>query len=404
LTGSSSYSVEKVPDGRSGGTTQAETRVYNERLIVSLVRRHGELSKSDLTRLTGLAPQTITTLVNRAADEGLLRRRDPLRGRRGQPQIPYSLHPEAAYSLGLKVDFRGADIALVNFVGEVLAFERTALSDPAPDDVMSFARVAIARLRRRHRSAADRIAGMGIASPFALWPRSPDDTVPSPARAAWMEVDIRAELDRLFDWPVYLFNDGMVSAGAELMFGTGLSRPDFLYVYFGQSVSGGLVLDHHLVPGRNNLAGALGMIPVPRGNANGGAAPFVAFGSLEALSGRLNEEAAGRVWSSPADWGELGGPLEEWIEEAAEGLAHAAQSAVALIDLDNLVIDGAVPATVRRQLARSTRRKLARALVDRPEPFTVLEGSFGDRAPSIGGASIPLLVKYSNDKALLFKE
>ena len=37
MTGSSFFSLEKISDGRSGGTTQAESRVYNERLIVSLV-------------------------------------------------------------------------------------------------------------------------------------------------------------------------------------------------------------------------------------------------------------------------------------------------------------------------------------------------------------------------------
>ena len=34
----------------------------------------------------------------------------------------------------------------------------------------------------------------------------------------------------------------------------------------------------------------------------------------------------------------------------------------------------------------------------------MLEGKFGHLAPAIGGASIPLLVKFSNDKELLFKE
>ena len=102
-------------------------RIYNERLIVSLVRRHGQLAKTDLTRLTGLAAQTITTIVNRAADRQLLLRREPLRGRLGQPSVPYSLNPEAAYSFGLKVDHRSADVALVNFVGDVVAFERTTV-------------------------------------------------------------------------------------------------------------------------------------------------------------------------------------------------------------------------------------------------------------------------------------
>ena len=67
----------------------------------------------------------------------------------------------------------------------------------------------------------------------------------------------------MFDWPVYLFNDAMVSAGAELMFGSGLGRADFLYVYIGHHLGGGLVLDHHLFPGRNKLAGAIGDLPVP---------------------------------------------------------------------------------------------------------------------------------------------
>ena len=96
--------------------------------------------------------------------------------------------------------------------------------------------------------------------------------------------------------------------------------------------------------------------------------------------------------------------LAEWIEEVADGLAYAARSAVALLDIDNVVIDGAIPNAVRKEIAKAVRRKLARILVDRPEPFSVLEGTFGHLGPVIGGASIPLLVKYSNDKELLFKE
>jgi len=69
-----------------------------------------------------------------------------------------------------------------------------------------------------------------------------------------------------------------------------------------------------------------------------------------------------------------------------------------------VVIDGAMPAAVRKEVAKATRRRLAWPLADRPEPFTVLEGTFGHRAPVMGGASISLLVNFSNDKDLLFKD
>lgn len=402
MTGTSFFSVEKIGSGRSGGTTQAESRIYNERLVITLVRRHGQLAKTDLTRLTGLAPQTITTLVNRAAEAGLLVRREPLRGRLGQPSVPYTLNPDAALSFGLKVDHRGADIALVNFIGEVIAFERTELIHPAPDDVMTFARNAIARMSGTH---ADRIAGLGIASPFHPGSLSADSFMPQARLETWRKIDIRAELDRVFDWPVFLHNDGTMAVAAELMFGAGATSADFLHAYIGHCVGGGLVLDHHLHPGRNKLAGALGDIPVPaQGPDNESTAPLSRTASLRALADRLNGADDGPIWSSPDDWGDLGAPLRDWIESASDGLAYAVRSAVALLDIDNVVIDGAMPKEVRKEIAKATRRKLARSLADRPQPFSVLEGAFGHLGPAIGGASIPLLVKYSNDRDILFKE
>ncbi len=406
MTGTSFYNLEKVPDGRSGGTTQAETRVYNERLVVALVRRHGQLSKSDLARLTSLAPQTITTIVNRAADNQLLLRREPLRGRLGQPSVPFALNPDAAFSFGLKVDHRSADVALINFVGDVVAFERVEFDYPTPNEIMTFAKAAIGRMLRKQKSILnERIAGLGIASPFHQWNLAEDSDAPKGRLAAWSQIDIRAELDRAFDWPVYLFNDATVCAAGELMFGAGTACADFIYAYVGYFLGGGLVLDHHLFPGRNRLAGALGEFPVHIASKRADRmSPLRLVASLHSLSGKLPDGTGRRLWSSPDDWGDLGGVLIEWIDEVADGLAQATRGAVALLDVENLVIDGAIPPEVRREIAKATRRKLARALGDRPEPFSVLEGKFGHLGPAIGGASIPLLVKYSNDKESLFKD
>jgi len=406
VTGNSFFSVEKVPEARSGGATQAETRIYNERLIISLVRRHGALSKVDLTRLTGLAPQTITTIVNRAAEGELLLRREPLRGRLGQPSVPYALNPDAAFAFGLKIDHRSADIALIDFVGNVVAFEQTTFEYPMPDDIMNFARAAAARILRRHRSVPKaRIAGLGIASPFYQSGWDNDIGAPATRFDAWKRIDIRAGLDEAFEWPVYLFNDATVSASAELMFGAGLGRPDFLYVHIGHHIGAGLVLDHHLVPGRNRLVGAIGdlRVSIPDGSQHRVVALKEAA-SLRSLAEALPAGERERIWSSPQDWGALSGRVASWVEKVADGLTQLILGAVALLDIDNVIVDGAFPAAVRREIAKAVRRKLARLLLGRPETFSVIEGTFGHMGPVIGGASVPLLVRFSNDKDLLFKE
>ena len=86
---------------KHGGANQAVVRLYNERLILSLTRRSGRLSKIEVARMTGLSVQSTSTIMNRLQIDGLLKREAPLRGRVGQPTVPVSLDPEGAFSLGL---------------------------------------------------------------------------------------------------------------------------------------------------------------------------------------------------------------------------------------------------------------------------------------------------------------
>ena len=56
----------------SGGANQIRVRAHNERLVLSLVRRHGALSKADIARRTGLSAQTVSVIMRALEKEGLL--------------------------------------------------------------------------------------------------------------------------------------------------------------------------------------------------------------------------------------------------------------------------------------------------------------------------------------------
>ncbi|HHY51305.1 MAG TPA: ROK family transcriptional regulator, partial [Alphaproteobacteria bacterium] len=155
------------PGASSRGTNQLGVRLYNERLVLSLIRRHGELPKADIARQTGLSPQTISIIINQLTADGLLRRGTPQRGRIGQPSVPYSLDPEGALAFGLKIGRRSVDLYLIDFVGEI----RTALHQtyryPTPRAIERFARDGIAEiLAALPPHLATRISGLGIAAPY----------------------------------------------------------------------------------------------------------------------------------------------------------------------------------------------------------------------------------------------
>lgn len=399
MTGSSYYNVEKAAAWRSGGSTQAEARVYNERLILSLIRLHGELSKVELTHLTGLAPQTITSIVNGAAANELLLRGKPRRGGVGQPSVPYELNASGAWSLGLSLDAKGCDLVLIDFLGNVVDRATLPLSPLSPEAVVRGVVAAIVSMLSRHpRIATARIAGLGIASPFHGTGWAARLGLARDIADLWTTVDLRAEIDAHFDWPVYLLADGTVAAGAELTFGAGLGRSDFLYVHIGGSISGGLVLDHHLHAGRNGLAGMIGELAAvlpPAGDAR----TLNEMASLNAVPPQLRDAlliaAAGEI--------EQPGPAQ-WVETAAAAITATVRQAIGMLDIDTIVIDGDVSVVMRKAIARSMRRNLAQSTAARPEPFAVLEGRFGRDAFVLGGAAVPLIVRYSSDKDLLFKE
>lgn len=394
-------------DGR--GTNQAGVRLYNERLILSLIRRHGSLTKVDIARLTGLSTQTTTVTINRLKADGLLRAGERQRGRIGQPAVPYSLNPDGAFALGLKIGRRSSDLVLMDFVAGIRARRRITYQHPVPAQLMSFAGAGIPELADELSARQrDRIAGLGVAMPFELWNWEAELEMPAGTLGDWRRFDVTTELSRLVTpWPVRVCNDATSACAAELTFGRGATYRDFAYFYVGAFAGGGVVLNGSLFPGRSGNAGALGSMPVLR-NEPGGAAgvqQLIRSASLYLLERRL--VAAGQsgiaIWQSPDDWSSFAGPLDSWIDEAASGLAQAVAAVLSVIDFEAVVIDGAFPADVRRRLVERTVDRFGDMNRQGLTDAAIVEGSVGRDARAIGGAAMPLLAAFARDFDVLFK-
>lgn len=399
------------PGAASRGTNQTGVRLYNERLVLSLIRRHGELPKADIARMTRLSPQTISIITNQLEADGLLLRGTPLRGKVGQPLVPYSLNPEGALSFGLKIGRRSVDLYLINFTGEILKLLHKTYPYPTPDGILRFAREGFESLAADlpPRLAA-RITGVGIAAPYEMWTWHEEIGAPREEIDAWRQVDIRASLAELCNWPVYFANDITAACAAELMFGTGANYPDYLYVFIGSFIGGGLVLNGHLFPGRTLNAAALGSMPAQNpGHATGSGrtTQLMNVASIYTLERKLL--AQGRspeiLWQSPDDWGDdLGPVLDEWIDEVADSLAYSIVAAIAVIDVQTVLIDGAFPTHVRTRVIERTSAALARVNQQGLSGFQLLPGSIGNAARAMGGASLPLLANFTQDREVLFKD
>ena len=387
------------------GSSQTGVRLYNERLVLSLVRTHGSLPKAEIARLTGLSPQTVSVIVRQLEQEGFLRKGESQKGKVGQPLQPFSLSPEGTFSIGLKVGRRSGDLVLVGLDGVARKTVHHPYHFPTPEEFMRFARLGIDELLADlSPSQRKRISGMGVAAPFDIWKWEEEAGATPEVLEAWKRFDLTAELAAMCEWPVIPCNDATAACAAELLLGRGRQFRDFAYFYVGYFIGGGVVLNGHVFNGPKGNAGAFASIPVQR--TSGGTEQLVRSASLYLLERQLRDEGRDSfmLWQNENDWSRIAVAVERWVDTAARGIAQAAAAIAAVIDPAAIIIDGAMPPHVRAQLVAAVRSHMARVNTDGISPFAISEGTIGIQARALGAASLPLFANFMVDRDVLLKE
>jgi len=381
------------------GSNQSGLRAYNQRLVLSLVYTHGSLAKTDIARMTGLSAQTGSVIMRELEAEALIVKGEPVRGKVGQPSVPMSINPDGAFFIGLKVGRRSAELILVNFLGEVKASLRKSYPWPTPPLIISFVRDGLEELiQSLPEKLRDRVAGLGIATPFQLWDWTEQAGAPRAEMDLWRSCDLKAELAAFCDMPVYLENDATAACAAELLFGEHPGLSDFLYFYIGTFIGGGVVLNGSVYSGRTGNAGALG--PLPVAGADGKPVQLIERASIMVLERMLR--AAGQdpspLWNSPDQWQGFDSLAEEWVAIVARGLAQAIVSSASVIDFEHVIIDGGVPAGIRDRIVEATLAEISTFDLRGLDVPTLLPGTVGHLARALGAASLPLFDKFLIDR------
>lgn len=380
---------------RIRGSNQSALRDHNERLILTLLRSAGPKPKAEIARMSGLSPQTASVIMRNLEMEGLIERCAPVRGKVGQPSIPMQLADNGALFFGLKIGRRSADLVLIDFRGRIISRVHSTYQYPTPEGTLRFVTDAVDRLTNQlPEKQRKRIAGLGVAIPSYLWEWTGIIGIPIERMAVWRDRDICSEIDACFDFPVFGQNDASCACGAELVFGTREPPPDFLYLFVGFFVGGGIVLNNRLITGPTGNAGALGTLPCR--TSDGPTRQLVEVASLSSLE-KLVRESGGdtsAIWESSSSWNVDQKLLRKWLGQTADGLAQAIVASCSVIDFPLVLVDGWMPEQIRRDLVDLITKKLLKfnftGLV-RPD---IREGSIGPDARSLGAASLPLSSRF----------
>ncbi len=377
------------------GSNQSGMRDRNERLVLTILRRQGSLPKAEIARTTGLSAQTVSVIMRALEDEGLLEKGEKVRGKVGQPSVPMCLSRDGALFFGVKVGRRSAELVLVNFVGEVLERRRLTYDYPTPEGTVSFVRNSVDDVSKTLTPVQlSRIAGLGVAMPYFLWEWGPLIGVDEKDLQEWKDFDLLAELERVFDFPVYLGNDATCACSSELVFGRDDKPKDFLYVYVGYFIGGGVVLNGSLYEGHSGNAGALG--PYPIDGQGGRTRQLIDVASLMGLERRLidAEGDTRSMWENPDTWKIDDAIIEDWLSDAVPAIAQTIQASNAFFDFPVVIIDGSMPTDVRERIVGGVRDCLEDLNFSGLTVPEIASGAIGTDARPLGGASLPLSKRF----------
>ncbi len=395
------------------GSNHTGMRQFNERTVLRAIRHEGAIPKADLARLTQLSSQTVSIIVNRLLEDGLLIKQDRIRGKIGQPSVPLAINPDGAYSIGLQVGRRSLEVVVTDFLGQMRHQWQHTYPYPSPTEVLPKIKEGLKLMQKRMGTEAwKRAVGIGLSAPLAMhqW----GDLMGKKAQKAmmdWEHIDLVQEVQATSSLPIEFAKDTTAACVAELVQGLGRDVPNFLYVYVGTFVGGGLVMDGHIVNGPRGNAGAIGSMPIglpplgTRANVNTPAQ------LLQLASGWQLEQAlmtAGHdpllVQQDAIMSPEFSAFTQPWLSQAAKALAMSATSAAALLDLDAIIMDGSLNSKLLQALIQQTEASLAQFSFDGIHQPKILAGRVGSHARALGGALLPLHAQFFPDKDIFLKQ
>jgi predicted NBD/HSP70 family sugar kinase len=371
------------------GSNSIGVRRYNERLVLSTIRRRGGASKAELARLTGLSPQAAVRIVESLEESGRLVRAGKRTGGMGQPSIIYKVNGSSGCTIGAEIGRDRLTCVLLNFDGAILASWSRSFDFPRPDEVVSdisgFMSSQLEALAAEQRAG---FLGIGVAMPWFLGEWREELGIADSQALEWNGEAVADRFRSELEGPVFFENDGNAGALAELLCGAGLDLRNFLYVHIGKFVGGGLVLDAQLHEGKHGNAAALASMPVP--GTGGRGEMLLHRASLYSVEGSLANGL-----SDPK--------MQAWLDDCSEALSFVLIGANSLLDLEAVIVGGLLPDEIADALIERIADRIAK---DAPPDFfrpALLRGQSGAIAVARGAGLLPLFSTYAPNLNALLK-
>ena len=236
---------------------QALVREINLSTVLRYLHEGAPLSRAGLASLTGLNRTTVSSLVEELLDRGLVREIGLDASAGGRPATLLELNSQAGCIVGVELGVDFVAVALSNLAGQIL-LRRFEEADPAEgqDAVIAQTLRLVDEVIAARQPPDCRLLGIGLATPGTV--NIQDGVLVFSPNLQWRMVPFGQIFHEHTGLPVIVDNDANAAAVGEHLFGVARQIDDFVLIFAGVGIGGGLFLRGELYRGASGYAGELG--------------------------------------------------------------------------------------------------------------------------------------------------
>nr|MDT0658980.1 ROK family protein [Micromonospora sp. DSM 115978] len=385
--------------------------------MLDAIRAAGTISRVGLMTATGFTAPTISLLVRKLINEGLVVETGHAESTGGKRRILLQLNQTARYAVGVHLDHGVMTYALTNLGGVAVArISRPGAGAAEPPVVVARIAGEIATLIDSVGVERSRVLGVGLVFPGPLSGPSGISGAPGiglapPGMRQWEGFPLGPALERATGLPVVLDNDATAAALGEHWAGGFGTAATAAALYMGAGISAGLVINGITYRGPSGNAGEIGHVCV---HADGPRCWCGARGCVEAVAGPAAVVADAYADRGLAKAVGLGGGAKRasvatdfaalsraarrgepgalaLLERSARYVAAATRTLANIMDLEALVLTGPSFATAGSVYLPVVRQELRHAFFSRSaHTVDVRLSRSAATASAIGAAALAL--------------
>ena len=228
--------------------------------VFDVIRNESPVSRMKLASLVSVSRATLSGIVYDLIETGFLQETGEEASTGGRPAMQLSYQPAGRYAVGVVQYDTQLRATLTDFEGNPIHSLEKLFYAFQPDAMLhAIADLVNQILAGRQR---DRVVGVGVGVPGLVDFSS--GTLEVSASKGWMDgkIPVREVLRQALGLPVYVVNRSRAAALGEHRVGIGKGNHNLIYVFIGQGIAAGIILDGKLFLGSKSSAGEIGHISV----------------------------------------------------------------------------------------------------------------------------------------------